>query len=49
MYTMKYGILGRSIDFIVGKKQSDKQIKMFFEGLKEFVEKEGKESSTVKL
>ena len=38
-YTMKFGIIGKLLDVLVGKRTSDKQIKMFFVGLKEYVEK----------
>lgn len=37
-YTMKFGIAGKILDFVIGKRQSDKQIKLFFKGLKEYVE-----------
>lgn len=37
-YTMKYGLLGRLLDLIMVRKQSDKGIKLFFEGLKQEVE-----------
>jgi len=36
---MKFGIVGKLLDALVGKRQSDKQIKLFFNGLKEYVEK----------
>jgi len=38
-YTMKLGIFGRLMDNLMGKRESDKQIKKFFKGLKEYVEK----------
>lgn len=38
-YTMKFGIFGKLLDALVVKPQSDKQIKLFFNGLKEYVEK----------
>lgn len=38
-YTMKLGIIGKLIDALIGKRQSDKQIKLFFKGLKDYVEK----------
>jgi len=38
-YTMKFGIIGKLMDALIGKRQSDKQIKLFFNGLKEYVEK----------
>jgi len=38
-YTMKFGIIGKLLDALVGKRTSDKQIKKFFHGLKEYVEK----------
>jgi len=37
-YTMKFGIIGKLMDALMGKRQSDKQIKLFFKGLKEYVE-----------
>lgn len=39
-YTMKFGIIGKLLDVLIGKRQSDKQIKLFFNGLKEYVEKQ---------
>jgi ligand-binding SRPBCC domain-containing protein len=39
-YTMKFGIIGRLMDALIGKRQSDKQIRLFFNGLKEYVEKQ---------
>ena len=38
-YTMKFGLLGKLLDALIGKRQSDKQIKLFFQGLKKYVEK----------
>ena len=38
-YTMKFGIIGKLMDAIIGKRQSDKQIKLFFKGLKDYIEK----------
>ena len=38
-YTMKFGLIGKLMDSLIGKRQSDKQIKLFFNGLKEYVEK----------
>ena len=38
IYTMKFGIIGRLLDALVGRRESDKQIKLFFKGLKEYVE-----------
>jgi ligand-binding SRPBCC domain-containing protein len=38
-YTMKFGIIGILMDALIGKRQSDKQIKLFFKGLKEYVER----------
>lgn len=38
-YTMKFGIIGKLMDALMGKHQSDKQIKVFFKGLKEYIEK----------
>ena len=38
-YTMKFGIIGKLMDALMGKRQSDKQIKLFFNGLKEYIEK----------
>jgi ribosome-associated toxin RatA of RatAB toxin-antitoxin module len=38
-YTMKFGILGRLMDTLLGKRESDKQIKKFFVGLKNYIEK----------
>lgn len=37
-YTMKYGLFGNLIDLLMVRKQSDKGIKLFFEGLKQEVE-----------
>lgn len=37
-YTMKYGLLGSLLDVLIGKRQSDKQIKLFFKGLKAYIE-----------
>lgn len=39
-YTMKFGIFGQLMDAVIGKKESDKQIKKFFKGLKEYLEKD---------
>lgn len=41
-YTMKFGLFGKLLDALIGKRQSDKQIKLFFTGLKEYVEKNKK-------
>jgi hypothetical protein len=41
-YTMKFGLFGKLLDALIGKRQSDKQIKLFFQGLKEYVEKHKK-------
>ena len=41
-YTMKFGIIGKLMDALMGKRQSDKQIKLFFNGLKEYIEKNKK-------
>ncbi len=38
-YTMKFGVIGKLMDILMGKRESDKQIKKFFKGLKEYVEK----------
>jgi hypothetical protein len=38
-YTMKFGIIGKLMDTLMGKRESDKQIKKFFKGLKDYVEK----------
>lgn len=38
-YTMKFGMIGKLMDTLMGKRQSDKQIKRFFKGLKEYIEK----------
>ena len=37
-YTVKFGLLGKLMDALMIKKQSDGGIKMFFKGLKEFAE-----------
>ncbi|GAB5527875.1 MAG: hypothetical protein Roseis2KO_57470 [Roseivirga sp.] len=39
-HTMKYGLIGNLIDLLMVRKQSNKGIKLFFEGLKQEVEKE---------
>lgn len=38
-YKVKFGLLGKLMDWIMIKKQSDKGIKLFMAGLKQFVEK----------
>ena len=38
-YRMKYGLLGKLLDSLIVRKQSDKGIKQFFAGLKAYVEK----------
>jgi ligand-binding SRPBCC domain-containing protein len=38
-YTVKFGLLGRLLDTLMIRKQSDKGIKKFLAGLKKFVEK----------
>lgn len=37
-YTLKYGVFGRVIDILLVRKQSNKGIRLFFEGLKKEVE-----------
>lgn len=37
-YTVKFGLLGKLLDSLVIRKQSDKGIKKFFSGLKSYVE-----------
>lgn len=37
-YTMKYGWLGKLMDVLMVRKQSDKGIKLFFQGLQQEVE-----------
>lgn len=37
-YEMKYGLLGRFLDALIVRKQSDRGIKKFFAGLKAYVE-----------
>lgn len=37
-YTMKYGILGKFMDALMGRRVSDQQIKKFFIGLKKYAE-----------
>jgi len=37
-YTVKYGILGKLMDFLIIRKQSDSGIKKFFGGLKNYME-----------
>jgi ligand-binding SRPBCC domain-containing protein len=39
-YTVKFGLLGKLLDAIMIRKQSDEGIKKFFSGLKSYVEKE---------
>ncbi|MCE7990779.1 MAG: SRPBCC family protein [Roseivirga sp.] len=39
-YTMKYRILGRVMDVLIVRKQSNRGIRLFFEGLKKEVENE---------
>jgi uncharacterized protein YndB with AHSA1/START domain len=39
-YTVKFGFLGRIMDALMIRKQSDAGIKKFFAGLKEFAEKQ---------
>lgn len=38
-YEMKFGLLGKMMDALMVRKQSDKGIKKFFAGLKSFTEK----------
>lgn len=38
-YTVKFGLLGKLLDSIMIRKQSDQGIKKFFAGLKQFAEK----------
>ena len=38
-YQMKFGLLGKIMDALIVKKQSDKSIKLFLEGLKKHIEK----------
>jgi ribosome-associated toxin RatA of RatAB toxin-antitoxin module len=38
-YTVKFGLLGKLLDVLMIKKQSDTGIKKFFTGLKQFAEK----------
>jgi ligand-binding SRPBCC domain-containing protein len=38
-YEVKFGLLGKLMDMLIIKKQSDKGIKLFMKGLKEIVEK----------
>ena len=38
-YTVKFGFLGKLLDSLVIRKQSDSGIKKFFEGLKSYAEK----------
>lgn len=38
-YKIKYGLLGKILDALVVRKQSDAGIKLFFSGLKSYVEK----------
>jgi hypothetical protein len=37
-YEMKFGILGKIMDALIVRNQSDKGIKKFFAGLKSFTE-----------
>jgi hypothetical protein len=37
-YTVKFGLLGKLLDAMMIKKQSDTGIKKFFAGLKSYVE-----------
>jgi len=37
-YTVKFGVLGRLLDFLMIRKQSDAGIKKFFAGLKAYAE-----------
>ena len=37
-YTMKYGFLGKILDSLIVKKQSQKGIRLFLQGLKDFIE-----------
>ena len=39
-YTVKFGILGKILDRLVIRKQSDTGIKKFFDGLKSYIEKQ---------
>ncbi|MBK6291992.1 MAG: SRPBCC family protein [Ignavibacteria bacterium] len=45
-YTVKYGLLGRLLDIMMIRKQSDAGIKKFFNGLKSFVETFNQELAT---
>jgi len=38
-YTVKFGVLGKLMDVLMMRKQSDAGIKKFFAGLKTYVEK----------
>jgi ligand-binding SRPBCC domain-containing protein len=38
-YTVKFGLLGKLLDALIIRKQSDTGIKKFFSGLKDFAEK----------
>ena len=35
---MKFGFVGKIMDVMVGKKMADKQVKLFFSGLKKYAE-----------
>ena len=37
-YTMRFGVVGALMDTVVGRRTADKQIKLFFAGLKRYVE-----------
>lgn len=39
-YTVKFGLLGRFLDVLMIRKQSDAGIKKFFAGLKSYIEKQ---------
>ncbi|MBS1689044.1 MAG: SRPBCC family protein [Bacteroidetes bacterium] len=41
-YEVKYGVLGKIMDWLMIKKQSDKGIKLFMSGLKNIVERNNK-------
>ena len=39
-YTVKFGILGKIMDRLIIRKQSDTGVKKFFAGLKSYIEKQ---------
>lgn len=39
-YTVKFGILGKIMDYLIIRKRSDTGIKKFFAGLKSYIEKQ---------